>query len=153
MSKRTPSCVGKRPGCPAKIDAPIIAFCLGIARQLFLFALTSTTMAGLSISHLTWCLAGDLSMPADAMASRSMFWAAKADLRVVARHTGYGGRNIIAGVACSADPLPGFRKRRSCDEPLAARKVHNRERNPARPLVRPDRIQRHLRVFPRQVHV
>ena len=39
-------------------------------------------------------------MPADAMASRSMFWAARADLRVVARPTGYGGRNMIAGVAC-----------------------------------------------------
>jgi len=67
MSKRTPSSVGKRPGCPAKIDMPISAFCLGIARQLFLCALASTTMAGLSRSHLTWCLTGDPSLPADPM--------------------------------------------------------------------------------------
>jgi hypothetical protein len=69
------------------------------------------------------------------MASRSMFWAAKAEFRVVARHTGVGARNMIAGVACFPDPLPGLRKRRNCDEPLAARTVHNRERNLARPLV------------------
>ena len=40
-------------------------------------------------------------MPADTMASRSMFWAAKADFRVVARHTSIGARNALAGAVAS----------------------------------------------------